>query len=119
LDPSPVETCRPTTNNGYPLSSLNPTESACWSPGAFVARVSFPAPAYRPVPRVQQADPLEDRSVAEPRCANKSVLLRVPQGPIQIDLSFTLSLERPSSALPGRFRPGREGLSRSIQKIYN
>jgi hypothetical protein len=56
--------------------------------------------------RVQQADPLEDRRVAEPRCANESVLLRVPQGPIQIDLSFTLSLERPSSALPGRVPTG-------------
>src|SRR5207245_11121069 len=33
------------------LLSLNPTESGRWSPRPFRTRVSYPAPAYRPVRR--------------------------------------------------------------------
>src|SRR5260370_14473597 len=40
-------------NDGYPLPTLNRTESGRWSACAFPARVSFPAPAYRPVCRAE------------------------------------------------------------------
>jgi len=38
--------------------------------------------------------------------------------PIQTDSLFTLSLDRPFSVISGRFRPGRKGLSHSIQTTY-
>jgi len=49
LDPSPIEFADQLRNDGYPLPTLNRTESDGWSPCSSRARVSFPAPAYWPV----------------------------------------------------------------------
>src|SRR5580704_14761000 len=53
-------------NGGYPLPSLIRTESASQCPFTSPARVSFPAPASRPVPASPKGGPAFLRSEAGP-----------------------------------------------------